>query len=55
MLNKSPKIKLILLLLFTTQILLTGCAFKDIDKTVFVAMIALDKSDEEDKPYKVTL
>lgn len=41
---------LLLFLLF-----LTGCAFKDIDKNVFVAMIAIDKSDEEKKPYKITL
>ncbi|MEK4386096.1 Ger(x)C family spore germination protein [Solibacillus sp. FSL W7-1464] len=49
------KIKVNLLLIVLGSVLLTGCAFKDIDKSVFVAMIALDVSDDEEKPYKVTL
>ncbi|MCM3721304.1 MULTISPECIES: Ger(x)C family spore germination protein [Solibacillus] len=45
----------ILLFVVLGSVLLSGCAFKDIDKSVFVAMIALDVSDDEEKPYKVTL
>lgn len=53
--NKYLKAKRSLLIFFPIFLLLMGCEFKDIDKDVFVAMIAIDKSDEEDKPYKVTL
>ncbi|MER2112475.1 MAG: Ger(x)C family spore germination protein, partial [Solibacillus isronensis] len=45
----------ILLFVVLGSVLLSGCAFKDIDKSVFVAMIALDVSDDEEKPYKVPL
>lgn len=53
--NKQIKNKLGFLLLLPLFILLSGCEFKDIDKDVFVAMIAIDQSDEADKPYKITL
>ncbi|WP_339171020.1 Ger(x)C family spore germination protein [Solibacillus sp. FSL R5-0691] len=53
--NFLLKIKGTLLLVILGSVLLSGCAFKDIDKSVFVAMIALDVSDDEEKPYKVTL
>lgn len=55
MLNKQIKNRLGFLLLLPLFILLSGCEFKDIDKDVFVAMIAIDQSDEADKPYKITL
>lgn len=53
--NPFLKTKFAILLFFFSLFFLTGCAFKDIDKSVFVAMIAIDKSEEEDKPYKITL
>ncbi|WP_079526903.1 Ger(x)C family spore germination protein [Solibacillus isronensis] len=53
--NPFIKTKFAIILFFFSLFFLTGCAFKDIDKSVFVAMIAIDKSDEEDKPYKITL
>ena len=52
--NLNIKMKALILLLICS-IFIAGCEFKDIDKTVFIAMIAIDKSDEEDKPYKITL
>lgn len=55
MMSLPRKIKGTLLLFVLGGILLSGCAFKDIDKSVFVAMIALDVSDDEENPYKVTL
>lgn len=53
--NKQTKTNLALLLLVPLLLLLTGCEFKDIDKDVFVSMIAIDQSDDPDKPYKITL
>lgn len=53
--NMQRKAKLLSLLLVPIITLLSGCEFKDIDKNVFVSMIGIDKSDEEDKPFKVTL
>ncbi|MFC7686284.1 Ger(x)C family spore germination protein [Ureibacillus sp. GCM10028918] len=53
--NKQNKTKLFVLILLPIISLLTGCEFKDIDKNVFVSMIGIDKSDDEDKPYKLTL
>lgn len=53
--NKQIKTNLAFLLLVPLLILLSGCEFKDIDKDVFVSMIAIDQSDDPDKPYKITL
>lgn len=53
--SKKSKTKLFILVIVPLITLLTGCEFKDIDKDVFVSMIGIDKSDEEDKPYKITL
>ncbi|MDN4494718.1 Ger(x)C family spore germination protein [Ureibacillus aquaedulcis] len=53
--NKQSKTKLFILILLPIITILTGCEFKDIDKNVFVSMIGIDKSDDEDKPYKITL
>lgn len=53
--NKQSKTKLFILILVPVISLLTGCEFKDIDKDAFVSMIGIDISDEEDKPYKITL
>lgn len=50
-----PKINASIVILIFSTFFLSGCAFKDIDKSVFVAMIAIDTSDDEEKPYKVTL
>lgn len=35
--------------------LISGCAFKDIDKRIFVQAIGIDRTDSEKNPYKVTL
>ncbi|MGN7940301.1 Ger(x)C family spore germination protein [Virgibacillus sp. 6R] len=32
-----------------------GCGFKDIDKRIFVLSIGIDHSDNDEKPYKITL
>lgn len=53
--NQQNKTKLFLLVLIPIISLLSGCEFKDIDKNVFVSMIGIDKSEEEGKPYKITL
>lgn len=53
--NKQTKTSFIFVLLFPILLLLAGCEFKDIDKDVFVSMIAIDQSEEADKPYKITL
>ncbi|WP_400194494.1 Ger(x)C family spore germination protein [Lysinibacillus telephonicus] len=53
--SKKSKTKLFIIVLVPIITLLTGCEFKDIDKDVFVSMIGIDKSDEGDKPYKITL
>ncbi|GIN71923.1 hypothetical protein J14TS2_23980 [Bacillus sp. J14TS2] len=45
---------LILSVLFFTS-LLSSCAFKDIDKRIFVQGISIDYTGKEDKPYKITL
>lgn len=48
--------KIISLFVFSFMILfLSGCNFKDIEKKIFVIAIGIDQSDEEDKPYRVTL
>ncbi|MDI7742025.1 Ger(x)C family spore germination protein [Lysinibacillus fusiformis] len=52
---KQSKTRLIPLILVPLIFLLSGCEFKDIDKDVFVSMMAIDLSDDEDKPYKITL
>ncbi|MFS0614137.1 Ger(x)C family spore germination protein [Lederbergia ruris] len=47
-------IPIILSILFFTPFL-SSCGFKDIDKRIFVQGIAIDYTDNEEKPYKVTL
>lgn len=37
------------------MLLQSGCGFKDIDKRIFVLSIGIDHSDNEEKPYKITL
>lgn len=44
----------VLLLLFTLG-LLGGCGFKDIDKRFFVVALGIDASENEKKPYHITL
>ncbi|WP_313638747.1 Ger(x)C family spore germination protein [Paenibacillus sp.] len=44
-----------LLLLCFTVAIQSGCAFKDIDKRIFVIAIGVDKSDDVNNPYRVTL
>lgn len=34
---------------------MTGCGFKDIDKRYFVVGMGIDKSDNEEKPYRITI
>lgn len=42
-------------LLVILSILLSGCGFKDIDKRFFVVATGIDLSDDEEKPYRITL
>src|SRR5690606_5250855 len=35
--------------------LLSGCGFKDIDKRYFVVGMGIDKGENEEKPYRITL
>lgn len=44
-----------LLLVSMMLFLLSGCGFKDIDKRFFVVAIGIDKSENEKKPYRITL
>ena len=44
---------IVLCLLAST--LLAGCGFKDIDKRYFVVEMGIDKTNNEEKPYRVTL
>ncbi|MGO4543202.1 Ger(x)C family spore germination protein [Paenibacillus sp. 2TAB23] len=44
----------IFLALFAVS-LLGGCGFKDIDKRFFVVALGIDQSDNEKKPYRLTL
>ncbi|WP_404427755.1 Ger(x)C family spore germination protein [Ureibacillus chungkukjangi] len=53
--KKQNKTKLFLLILLPIISLLSGCEFKDIDKDVFVSMIGIDFSGDDDKPYKISL
>ncbi|MFC4410034.1 Ger(x)C family spore germination protein [Chungangia koreensis] len=52
---RKLRIKPFFFILFVLIPLLTSCGFKDIDKNAFVSAIGIDRSDHEDKPYKVTL
>ncbi|MFC4776405.1 Ger(x)C family spore germination C-terminal domain-containing protein [Paenibacillus sp. GCM10023252] len=36
-------------------LLLTSCGFKDIDKRFFVVALGIDRTDNEQKPYRLTL
>ncbi|PIC64828.1 hypothetical protein CSV79_04185 [Sporosarcina sp. P13] len=54
--RNSPIIKVLIMALLLGSVLLqTGCAFKDIDKRLFVAAVGIDPSDKFDKGFKVTL
>ncbi|MDV6378338.1 Ger(x)C family spore germination protein [Sporosarcina sp. GW1-11] len=46
---------LIIALLLGVVLLQTGCAFKDIDKRIFVVAVGIDPSDKFDEGFKVTL
>lgn len=46
---------IILLVLCFTVVIQSGCAFKDIDKRIFVIAIGVDQSDDVKNPYRVTL
>ncbi|WP_153731398.1 Ger(x)C family spore germination protein [Sporosarcina obsidiansis] len=48
------KPSVIVMLLFTL-LLQTGCAFKDIDKRLFISAIGIDPPEKSDEGYKVTL
>lgn len=52
--KKRSVLSLIVLCLAASS-LLSGCGFKDIDKRYFVVGMAIDKSDNEEKPYRITL
>ncbi|MDQ0061214.1 Ger(x)C family spore germination protein [Paenibacillus harenae] len=42
-------------ILLVTVCFLGGCGFKDIDKRFFVVATGIDKTDNEQKPYRITL
>lgn len=44
-----------LTLVLAMILFLNGCGFKDIDKRFFVVGIGIDKSEKEDKPFRVSL
>lgn len=52
---RKGKMLLLLFIILLLTILQTGCAFKDIDKRVFVVAIGIDPSDENGENYKITL
>lgn len=52
--NKTSKAALVVILLFPL-LLQTGCAFKDIDKRVFVLGVGIDPSENVNKGFRVTL
>ncbi|EFM09240.1 germination protein, Ger(x)C family [Paenibacillus curdlanolyticus YK9] len=51
------RIRLMMLaaLIGLTITMLSGCGFKDIDKRFFVVSTGIDRTDNPDKPYRVTL
>lgn len=52
---QKGKMLLLVLILLWSLFLQTGCAFKDIDKRLFVMGIGVDYTGNEDKPYRITL
>lgn len=44
-----------LILLLLSFILISGCAYRDIDKRHFVTAVGVDKIDDEEHPYEITL
>ena len=52
--SKLPKLLIILLLLFLISIV-SGCAYKCVDKRSFMVCIGVDPADDHDKKFKVTL
>ena len=52
---QKRKIFVVILIILLFTILQTGCAFKDIDKRVFVLAIGIDPAEDNEKKYKVTL
>lgn len=49
------KIILLLLILIGNVMLTVGCGFKDIDKRIFVMSLGVDKAEDPEKNYRVTL
>ncbi|PAD67250.1 hypothetical protein CHH83_19905 [Bacillus sp. 7586-K] len=47
--------RFIITILALSMLLQSGCGFKDIDKRIFVLSIGIDHSDNDEKPYKITL
>ncbi|QTD43045.1 Ger(x)C family spore germination protein [Sporosarcina sp. Te-1] len=47
--------RLILVLLLLSSSLLSACAFKDIDRRLFVSVIGIDPAEKMEKGFKVTL
>lgn len=52
---RKGKILPLILTILLSITLQTGCAFKDIDKRVFVLAIGIDPADDDEEKYKVTL
>jgi spore germination protein KC len=47
--------KKVIVTLFIVMIVISGCGFKDIDKRFFVVSIGVDKAEDKEKEYKVSL
>ncbi|SOC44079.1 Ger(x)C family spore germination protein [Ureibacillus acetophenoni] len=56
MIRKNPSLKKCQLILFFLALcFLSGCSFKEIEKSAFIAGIGIDPSENSERPYKVSL
>lgn len=52
---KTRSVLSLIVFFLAASSVLSGCGFKDIDKRYFVVGMGIDKSDNEEKPYRITL
>lgn len=52
---QKVKHALLAIFLVASTFLQSGCAFKDMDKRIFVMAIGIDYSENEEKPYRIVL
>jgi spore germination protein KC len=53
--GKGQACRLLPLILLCLLLMLPGCGFKDIDKRFFVVALGIDLTENEKKPYRITL